>query len=154
MFIPLEDGITHINVYSRGSTEIGRLLSNFAYSPFVHPEYGKFNSVEGFWFWLKTEDDELRNLHGFKAKKYGKEQIEIYGEIHRSDFQEQIIIAIDEKLVQNPEIYKKLCLTNEPLTHYYYYGSIESPTIKDAGGQFILDELDRMRRLGKELNLI
>jgi hypothetical protein len=49
---PSEDGVTHINVYSRGNTELGRLLSNFAHTPFSHPEFGEFASVEGFWYWL------------------------------------------------------------------------------------------------------
>jgi hypothetical protein len=43
---PSEDGVTHINVYSRGNTELGRLLSNFAHTPFSHPEFGEFASVE------------------------------------------------------------------------------------------------------------
>lgn len=33
MINPLEDGITHINVYSKGATELGRLLTNFAHTP-------------------------------------------------------------------------------------------------------------------------
>lgn len=49
MFEPKNDGIDHINVYSGGATELGRLLTNFAHTPFEN-EYGKFESVEGFWY--------------------------------------------------------------------------------------------------------
>jgi hypothetical protein len=58
MWIPEEDGVTHINIYSKGKTELGRWLTNFSYSPFNHPEYGKFLSMEGFWYW----DSRPRNL--------------------------------------------------------------------------------------------
>lgn len=40
------DGIDHINIYSKGKTTLGRMLSNFACTPFTHPEDGKFASIE------------------------------------------------------------------------------------------------------------
>ena len=51
---PDNDGIDHINTYSKGKTELGKLLTNFAHTPFVHPKYGEFQSVEGFWYFKKT----------------------------------------------------------------------------------------------------
>lgn len=71
---PDEDGITHINVYSKGKTELGQLLSNFAYTPFVHSEYGKFNSIEAFWYYYFTgcKHDDLKLLYGYKAKEKGR----------------------------------------------------------------------------------
>ena len=45
MIDPKLDGIEHINIYSKGKTELGRLLTNFAQTPFIHPEYGRFESV-------------------------------------------------------------------------------------------------------------
>jgi hypothetical protein len=51
---PHKDGIDHINIYSRGKTEVGRQLSNFAHTPFTHKDYGYFNSVEGLWYYLIT----------------------------------------------------------------------------------------------------
>jgi len=35
MINPEEDGITHINIYSKGKTDLGRMLSNFAKLPFI-----------------------------------------------------------------------------------------------------------------------
>ena len=71
---PLEDGVTHINVYSRGNTELGQLCSNLALTPFFYPQYGQFNSVEGFWYWLSLgkKFDEFKTLYGFKCKELGK----------------------------------------------------------------------------------
>ena len=30
---PSKDGIDHINIYSKGKTELGKYLSNFTYAP-------------------------------------------------------------------------------------------------------------------------
>ena len=48
-FLPAEDGITHVNVYSRGLTTLGRWLSNFAHCP-IETEDGPFASIEGYWY--------------------------------------------------------------------------------------------------------
>ena len=40
-YLPKDDGVTHINIYSKGQTELGGLLSNFSRTPFVHPKYGE-----------------------------------------------------------------------------------------------------------------
>ena len=76
---PKEDGVSHINVWSRGTTDLGRDLSNFAHTPFVHPRYGPFQSVEGFWYWLSTGQKEikLRHLWGYLAKEEGKVKVRI-----------------------------------------------------------------------------
>ena len=50
MIIEGIDGMTHINVYSKGKTEIGRWLSNFAYSPIDLGNEGYFSSIEGYWY--------------------------------------------------------------------------------------------------------
>ena len=54
---PEDDGRTHVNVYSRGRTSLGRDLSNFAHLPFELDGLA-FASVEGFWFWLVTGVDD------------------------------------------------------------------------------------------------
>lgn len=38
-FKPEMDGIDHINVYSKGKTELGKLLSNFARTPFENANF-------------------------------------------------------------------------------------------------------------------
>jgi len=62
-----DDGLSHINIYSKGMTELGRLLSNFANTPVNTPQDGKFTSIEGYWYWLLGKNDNrevLRTLHG------------------------------------------------------------------------------------------
>ena len=112
------DGVHHINIYSKGKTEIGRWLSNFSYCP-IQTEDGWFNSIEGYWYWLSTLNDKLRDLHGFSAKKLGKESEKLIT-LDEDVFQEKICKAIDLKLKTNPKWVAEQC--NLPLRHYYDYG--------------------------------
>ena len=69
-----EDGITHVNIYSQGKTKLGKWLSNFSHTP-IDTEDGHFESIEGYWYWLVTDNinkDILRGLYGYEAKKPGE----------------------------------------------------------------------------------
>ena len=46
-----DDGVTHINVYSRGVTSLGRSLSNLAECNIEHQYFGHFRTLEGLWFY-------------------------------------------------------------------------------------------------------
>ena len=146
---PTLDGIDHINIYSKGRTEIGRMLSNFSYSPFTHPRYGYFKSVEGFWYWLKTGKrvEILRNLYGFNAKREGK----IHGVVECENFNQEILEAIRCKLRQNRFILEMLVESNLPFEHYYWYGSIDNPKVYNLPEyNWMIDEIDRIRTVCKE----
>lgn len=141
---PLNDGITHINVYSKASTELGRLLSNFAYTPFVHPIFGKFDSVEGFWYWLGTGciHDKLRSLHGYSAKQYGK-TLEI---IHRDDFEDNVKLAILTKIESSEKLSNMLVKSKLPLVHYYYFGEKDNAKIVEpTSHRWIIDFITDVR---------
>lgn len=128
MYNPEDDGITHINAYSRGKTELGRLLSNFALTPFKIPNYGRFASVEGFWYWLALGQthNELRSLYGYAAKQTGRA---IYAFLTkpptvntRDDwFKEQITFAIAAKVLQNQRLKMLLAASELPIVHYYVW---------------------------------
>lgn len=120
------DGVDHINIYSKGETELGRKLSNFYLKSFTHPEYGDFKSIEGFYYWLKTGliHDELRNLYGFKAKEIGR----TFPIVHREHFIDSICYAIYCCLEQHPDIKKEIKESQLPFTHYYVsYGVKVTP---------------------------
>ena len=136
---PLEDGITHINVWSKAKTELGRLASNFARTPFLHPVHGHFASVEGYWYWLSLgmKYNELRSLSGHDAKQVGslmrKEALESaanntvpFPEV--PDFEAQIKKAILCKVEQNLRFQELLRDSTLPLAHYYVWG--EPPNYK------------------------
>ena len=134
-FDPNLDGINHINVYSRGKTEIGRFLSNMAHTPF---EYQRFESqrfdlknVESFWYYAKLEwtcDPRLENIfekNAFEAKKLGKliekdherefEHI-VWDE---QEFRRSILDCIRVKIESYPEMKDSILENDLPLNHYY-----------------------------------
>lgn len=121
LYDPEEDGVTHINVYSKGRTELGRLMSNFAYSPFTHPFHGDFDSIEGYWYWLSTGDDRLRKLSGYEAKKLGRElrSADRPSDDLFTNFQVCIKEAIDAKVKSNGRLRELLRLSSLPFVHYY-----------------------------------
>lgn len=134
IYDPKDDGVTHINVYSKGKTDLGRALSNFAHLPFHHPIHGYFASIEAFWYWLSTggQRNELRALYGYQAKEAGRvvrEELKKNGGlVDVKDFKAQIKKAILCKIEQNEALRIDLKASTLPLTHYYIWG--DQPNIK------------------------
>ena len=143
---PNLDGISHINIYSQGKTELGRMLTNFAKFP-IHTSDGDFMSVEGYWYWLSIEDcpekEKLRGLCGFTAKKYGKSVLEYKASHWDDDFERKILKAIWWKFKRNthlliPQYY------DLPFKHYYNFGGC----IRDVAGNYpwMMEGIEKMRK--------
>jgi hypothetical protein len=118
MYDPAMDGIDHINVYSKGRTQLGRLLSNFAETPFWGGEH-HFYSVEAWWYWFTTgkQHDQLKRLSGFAAKKAGRK-------FNRVKFVTPALLksVYSAKLEFNTELAEMLADNELPFAHYYVYG--------------------------------
>jgi hypothetical protein len=142
---PEDDGKTHINIYSQGKTQLGKDLSNFAHTPFIHKEHGAFASVEGYWYWLSCQNDDLRHVYGYKAKEMGQSMPAVK-RWHPEKFHSLICDALTAKLERHPQILKALVDTTLPLTHYYakYYGGKLKVTTP-SGGDFILAHFEKIR---------
>ena len=145
LFDPVNDGVDHINVYSKGQTELGRLLSNFPHTPFEHPSYGNFASMEAYYYWLASgmRHDWLKPLYGFKAKEIGRGCDKVYCE----HFDQLLYEGLECKVGQNDHI--RILLTDSvlPLAHYYVYGG--KPL--DGGHSWLTDGLmDIRNRLKSE----
>lgn len=149
-----KDSIDHINIYSKGKTELGRLLSNFSECPFDYPPYGHFKSVEGFWYWFLTgqKHEYLKNLSGWQAKKEGQKYRDDRVD-KKSLTQEQkdiILEAIRCKLRQHKKIRLLLKESTLPFEHYYEYGTGDSAKrIHLPQYQWIVDEIERIRQILK-----
>ena len=142
-----DDGITHINVYSQGKTELGKFLSNFTYSP-VETIHGKFLSLEGYYHYIKsilairlsplaevllvTNHDQLehlRKLYGKYAQQHGRtvrQELMAQGvwfddtvSIIKLDW---FIEALKYKISTSNQVTTFLESTL-PFTHYYVYGN-------------------------------
>ena len=132
-FDPSMDGVTHVNVYSKGKTSLGRWLSNFTHEP-IETEDGPFNSIEGYWYWLGCRHDRLRVLSGFAAKQFGREceKAVVLGPL---EFRAKVCRAIRVKALQRPDMLAELRANQLPLAHYYVFNN----KVKPAGGEWILD---------------
>lgn len=149
---PDNDGVDHINVYSKGKTELGRKLSNFAHTPFELDDKD-FSSIEAYWYYRKllflgaSEEvlDTIRTLYGYAAKEYGRNQIAKFKiPVYESDneFRLNITRAIQAKLKCNPELHTQLKECTLPLTHYYWYGKVSKYKIIEDKHPWIIDVLD------------
>lgn len=142
MYSAERDGIDHINIYSKSKVELGRALSNFAWSPFKLAGLGEFASVEGFWYWLKCKDDRLRKVWGFEAKRLGREIIGSDGAKENPEFKALIKRALVEKVRAHPEIEAMLKESSLPFAHYYVFNGREVA----AGFEWIVEAWEEIRR--------
>jgi len=140
-----EDGITHINIYSRGKTALGRFLSNFAHTP-IEINGEKFESVEGYWYWLLADPvndrrPDLKELYGYEAKKLGK-SIRYHNEENIFEFRDKIYIAFLTKINKYPIFKITLIVSDLPLVHYYVFGN---KVIEPRQHQWITDMWEKIR---------
>lgn len=141
---PENDGVDHINVYSKAKTNLGRWLSNFALQP-ITTEDGPFDSIEGYWYWLNCnhkEKDKLRAVSGWEAKQLGR-RLGAKDWNHTDLFKNKIRKAISIKLSCDKKLLDELKKSVLPLAHYYVYGD-KVVEVKEA--QWILDHIDSIRR--------
>lgn len=134
IFNPDMDGKTHINAYSKSKCELGRLLSNFAHTPFKC-ENGQFESIEGLWYWLSCPEDKreiLRTLYGFRAKEVGR-QLRGSDWNNSETFKNAIKDGIRCKLRQNKTLIHMLYDSDLPIVHYYSYGNPPKINIPQDG---------------------
>jgi len=142
----MTDGTDHINIYSKGQTELGRFLSNFSHSP-IMTEDGLFQSVEGYWYWIGLRHEGLRHLSGFQAKQFGKE-LRVHTTpfiLSEEDFKLKIEKACRIKIQGNPVMLSLFTKTSLPFKHYY----VMNGRVVDAGYEWILEMWNRIR-----LNLV
>jgi len=146
-----EDGKTHCNIWVHGKTDLGKKLAHFSESPFIHPYFGPFSSVEGFWHYVQNEeqDDCLRSLSGMAAKNKGKTMTWRYVE----NFHEIIMAANFYKIEQNAELKRMFLESTLPFDYYYLFvpkGDVVglTPTVvRPAGYEWLIKGFEEIRRM-------
>jgi len=145
LIIPENDGKDHINIYSKGKTELGKMLSNFEKYP-IHTKDGDFMSVEGYWYWMSikpcNEREQLRKCYGFWAKKLGKEILEFKEKNWDKEFENKILLAIWYKFRRCSALILPE-YSNLPFEHYYNYGG-KVMDVKDKY-PWMIDGITEMR---------
>lgn len=125
-FGPDTDGFDHINILAnKAKTVIGKRLSHFAHCPFVHPYYGGFQSMEGFWHYISSgfKHEGLREVYGFNAKKQGRDLTTKWYQ----HFCEDILAGNYQKIIQNPDLAQMMTESELPFTHYYLFEDQSNP---------------------------
>lgn len=118
-----EDGPagTHINIDSRAKTDMGKMLTHLYESKFVHPEFGPFQSMEGFWAYVRNNGsgNQFRTMHGMTARRASQKV-----KSRKIDFFYEIILEANfEKITQNTEgLADMLKESTLPFDHYYVFG--------------------------------
>jgi hypothetical protein len=139
MFDPNNNGVDHINVYSQGNTGLGVFLSNWTRYPTILDDLGRFESIEGLWYWLSTKDDRLKSMSGFAAKKLGRSLPKLVT-LPDDEFKCIIKQAIKIKVVGGPQYFNFVDSTL-PFSHYYVFSGKQV----DAGHKWIVEYLEQLR---------
>lgn len=143
------DGITHINVYSRAQTELGKAASNFAMTQIVHPEHGIFSCMESYWMWVATGmmHHNLKTMTSGYVKKFAKR----FHRVFHDNFDLMMLQGLHLKLQQHPAIYTLLMESDPdlPFAHYYVYSGEQKDMFERS--RFWLMELEAIRQ-GKPLD--
>lgn len=127
-----DDGKTHINVFSKSRSVLGRLLSNFAHTP-IEIEGVRFESIESWWYWVKMNNINNSGLFPIFADeqldavktKIGIEAKEYFRSLYKHDTssfnptKDQLKEVYKLKLEAHPNIKEMLMNNNLPIDHYY-----------------------------------
>lgn len=140
-----KDGIDHINIHSVGKTELGRLLSHFAHTPFTHPYFGPFYSMEGFWYFARCGFNEkianrMRYLSGFRAKQAGRD----LPQKRFDEFQQDIIAANYQKIILHDNIRELMIKSTLPFDHYYTFG-VQGRHVTPKGAEWLVQGFEEIR---------
>lgn len=115
-----------INIYSKSDSELGRLLSNFARTPFEKNGH-RFESVEGWWYWYTTgkQYEHLKSLYGWKAKEEGRKYPRV------NEVTPEVLANVYRvKLECNPKVLSMLLGYGGEFDHYYIMQGRKVPADK------------------------
>lgn len=142
---PALDGVTHINIFSRGKTPLGKALTNMSDLGFKINKLGYFNTMEGYYWYVSTGSlyPEFMRLTAFEARRKGLKM----KRVDDPAFKDKIKTAILIKLRTHQWILDDLNKTNLPLTHYYVYGkSDDDCVVRPANNSlWIVDYIESLR---------
>lgn len=113
------DGVDHINVNNDGLTEIGQMLSHRYEFPFVHSHFGRFKTLEGFEYYIRSlgKNDRFRTLHGERLAAYIK-RVDM-PELNIPNYRAIKVDALYQRIMQQPELKQMVAESTLPFDFYY-----------------------------------
>lgn len=142
------DGVHHINIWESADTELGVGLAHMTDSPFEHPEFGPFASVEGFWQWLRdaSHDDRHRTTHGRSARNSSRNKEICFVD----NFRYKIMMANWYK-VQTYDYFKQELKNSElPFEMYYVFKEENGMKVRPSPAYWLISGFEEIRRAIKE----
>lgn len=111
------DGVDHINIWEHGDTELGKFLAHGTRNPVDHHVYGRFETIESFWKYIRSEerDDRLRGLSGVPLRKFSDNLTTR----RVPNFKIIIMGANYQKIIQHPDMVLKIKESELPFDSYY-----------------------------------
>ena len=143
---PNNDGVDHINIYSKAKTPLGRFLSNFERCRIETSSDGYFMSVEAYWYWMLSPNtpyrEKLRDLSGWEAKKSGRL---VSSGIDWNESDESFKMKIKQAIVykiQNSSFKEEFVNSKLQFKHYYVYNDVVS---EPENGKWLIDFFEELR---------
>jgi hypothetical protein len=142
------DGVDHINISTRSATEFGIILDQFQNTPFEHPVYGFFSSIEAMWQYLRSanKDNRIRTIVGYRAKPNNDSN----NFIHVDDFRYIIMNATWHKIQQYPVIYQEMKDSTLPFDMYFLYKNNPKVRIRTKAAFWMVMGMEEIRKSIKE----
>lgn len=113
----VKDGEDHINIWENGETELGKVLSPSVAISFNHSWFGHFETMEGFWHYIQSEerDDRIRNMTGSALKNFARK----LSATRIQHFKALIIEANYQKIKKYKQIVESIKESTLPFDMYY-----------------------------------
>lgn len=113
----IEDGVDHINIWEYGKTDLGRALARCTNLPFEHNLFGRFNTLEAFWYYIGSEehDDRIRSMTGKNLHDFSRRLTRI----HVPNFCAIIVDTCWQRVMQYPELIEAFKTIDLPFDSYY-----------------------------------
>lgn len=113
----VKDGVDHINIWEKGNTELGKVLSPSVTIPFNHGLFGHFETMEGFWHYIHSaeRDDRIRNMSGTSLKNFARK----LSPTRVKHFKALIIDANYQKIKKYKQVVESLKESSLPFDAYY-----------------------------------
>ena len=118
---PKLDGVSHINISSRGRTFLGRFLSHRTLCELNMPE-GRFLCVSAYWYHLTCkEDSRLSHVNGWETELLAAQLSPLprKQQLPAAELQAKIKKALDAKIKWSEYWQEEFTESELPFLHYY-----------------------------------
>lgn len=144
------DGVTHICIDIDAKTELGRMLSHYYESGFVHPTFGSFKTLEGFWRYINCDDegskqrDDFRTISGRGVNKISRHM----AKRNVKNFKQIIYEANYYRIINDKKLYDLFVSSTLPFDYYFLFG--DAKIVQRAKGySWIINMYEELRQMMK-----